>query len=178
MRIMGIDPGLSGALAVIDTETGEVFVDDMPVIEVLRKRVRSKRTKKMRDKVRRAVCGKRVADWVEEFKPDVAIVEKVGSRPGEGVVSVFTFGESYGKVCGAVEAMNVQLLSVTPAVWKRHTGLLGTDKKASIRAACRMFPKVRDRLSRVKDNGRAEALLIAAYGHKVHFPRGVDKRTH
>lgn len=168
---MGIDPGLSGGLALIDTKTGETVLDDMPVIEVSRKRVRSKKTKKMRDKVKRAVCGRRVADWVEQNEPDVAVVEQVGSRPGEGVVSVFAFGEAFGKVIGAVEAMNVRVLSVAPVVWKRKLGLLGTDKKASIRLACRTYRSARSRLTRVKDNGRAEALLIAHVlrVHATHF---------
>lgn len=166
-RIMGIDPGLSGALALQDTDTGEIILSDMPLLTVSTKRVRSKKTGKMRDKTRRSVDGKSVADWVEVHNPDYAVVEKVSSRPKQGVVSVFSFGEAFGKVCGAVEAMNVPLYAVMPAVWKREAGLLGLDKQASIRLACKRFPGAKPHLKRKKDNGRAEALLLTDYPVEV-----------
>ncbi len=162
-RIMGVDPGLSGALAMLDTKTGEVVLDDMPVVVLSTKRIRSKRTGKMTEKKRRAVCGKAVGDWVEQHQPDVAVVEAVASRPEQGVVSVFSFGEAYGAVVGAVTAMNVPVVRVTPAVWKRTFGLIGTDKKASLARARKLHKVAAQRLARVKDNGRAEALLLAHY---------------
>ncbi len=163
MKIMGVDPGLSGALAILDTESKAVVLMDMPVTVLSSKRVRSKKTGKMRTKDRRAVCGRSIGDFVEMYAPDVAIIESVASRPEQGVVSVFAFGESYGAACGAVEAMNVPVVRVPPAVWKRHVGLLRTDKKASLKKARLLYRKARPQLQRVKDNGRAEALLIAHF---------------
>lgn len=163
MRIMGIDPGLSGALGLIDTKTGEIQVVDMPLRVQSSKRVRSKTTGKMRDKVKRVVDGRAVADWIEAHQPDEAIVEAVASRPQQGVVSVFTFGESYGAVCGAVEAMCLPLHRVPPRVWKARAGLLNQDKSASLTLARTTFASAAPHLKRAKDNGRAEALLIAWY---------------
>lgn len=173
-RVMGIDPGLSGALALIDTKTGEVVVDDMPLLDLSSKRVRSK-SGKMRTKVKRVVDGKAIGDWIEKHAPHIAVVESVASRPEQGVVSVFAFGESYGAVCGAVTAMNVPVNRVPPAVWKRALGLLRQDKKASLVKARKLFGRSKDKLRRVKDNGRAEALLIAHYG-VMHTKCG--NRTH
>lgn len=163
MRIMGIDPGLSGALALLDTKTNEIVLADMPTIILSTKIVRSRKGGKKRTKVRKAVDGKAVGDWVEHNRPDIAIVEQVGSRPEQGVVSVFTFGEAFGAVVGAVTAMNVPMERVFPAKWKRALGLIGTDKKASIKLARRKYRKTVPLLSRAKDHGRAEALLLAHY---------------
>lgn len=163
MRMMGVDPGLSGALALIDTDTGEIVVDDMPVVELSRKRVRSKRTGKMRDQVKRCVDGKAVGDWIDLHQPDEAIIEQVASMPKQGVVSTFSFGESFGAVCGAIEAMNVRLHRVRPAVWKRSVGLIGTSKGASLALARKTYARAAKRLKRKRDDGRAEALLIARY---------------
>jgi crossover junction endodeoxyribonuclease RuvC len=166
MRVMGIDPGLSGGLALIDTRTGEVVVDDMPVLVVSSKKVRVKKGKKagtLRKKDKLTVDGKAVGDWVEKYEPDVAVVEAVASRPEQGVVSVFAFGEAFGAVCGAVAAMNIPVQRVAPSVWKRRLGLIGVDKKASLKVARKLYKRAEARLGRVKDNGRAEALLIAHY---------------
>jgi crossover junction endodeoxyribonuclease RuvC len=161
MRIMGIDPGLSGALALLDTRTKEIVLADMPVVTLSTKTVRKGGRK--RTKVHKVVDGKAVGDWVERHRPDVAVVEQVGSRPEQGVVSVFNFGEAFGAVTGAVTAMNVPLDRVYPAKWKRALGLIGTDKRASIKLARRKFKKSVPFLSRAKDHGRAEALLLAHY---------------
>lgn len=164
MRIMGIDPGLSGALALLDTTSKEIVLADMPTVVISQKKVRSRtRGGRKRTKPHRVVDGKAVGDWVELHRPDVAIVEQVGSRPEQGVVSVFNFGEAFGAVTGAVTAMNVPLERVYPAKWKRALGLIGTDKKASIKLARRKYTQAVPFLSRVKDHGRAEALLLAHY---------------
>lgn len=177
MRMMGVDPGLSGALALIDTETGEIVVDDMPLVELSRKRVRSKRTGKTREKVKRCVDGRAVGDWIDLYQPDEAIVEHVASMPKQGVVSTFAFGESFGAVCGAIEAMNVRLHRVRPAVWKRGVGLIGAGKGASLALARKTYSQAAKRLKRKRDDGRAEALLIAQYALAIRrAQRGTGNR--
>lgn len=173
MRILSADPGLSGGLAFRDTSTGEIEVIDMPVRVVSSKRVRVKAGKKkgqMRVKDKRAVCGRQVADFVEKVQPDFAIVELVGSRPKQGVVSVFAFGEAYGSVVAAIEAMNVTVYRVPPVVWKRRAGLIGLPKSASLTLARKKWKKAGAFLSLKKHEGRAEALLIGDYAEaaKVH----------
>lgn len=161
VRIMGVDPGLSGGLGLIDTKTGEVIVDDMPVRVLSTRRVR--RNGKMVTKVKRVVDGKAVGDWIEKHRPHRACIELVASRPYQGVSTTFTFGEAYGCVSGAIEAMNVPLDRVTPLVWKRKLGLIGASKRGSLDLARKKFKRAANRLDRMKDNGRAEALLIAEY---------------
>lgn len=173
MRVVGVDPGFKGGLGLIDSVTREVVVIDMPVRVMSSKRVRVKKGKKkgtMRQKDRRIVCGKGVADWIEEVQPNIAVVELVGSRPGEGVSSVFAFGSTWGAVIAAIEAMNVQVVFVTPASWKRGVGLIGKDKSASLTLARKRYKKVAHHLSLRKHEGRAEALLIAddAISRLVH----------
>lgn len=166
MRILSADPGLSGALAFRDTTTGALEVIDMPVRVLSVKRVRVKKGKhkgKMRDKERRAVCGRSIADFVERVQPDFAIVEQVASRPKQGVVSVFSFGEAYGSVVAAIEAMNVTVHRVSPTVWKRRAGLIGLPKSASLTLARKKWKKATSVLKLKKHEGRAEALLIGDY---------------
>jgi len=161
MRMMGVDPGLSGALALIDTRTGEVVVDDMPVRVLSTRRVR--RRGKMVTKVKKVVDGKAIGDWIEKHQPHRACIELVGSRPHQGVSTTFTFGEAYGCASGAIESMNVPLDRVTPLVWKRKLGLIGASKRGSLELARRKYKHAAKRLARTRDNGRAEALLIAEY---------------
>lgn len=163
---MGVDPGLSGALALIDTKTGHAVVDDMPLLILKEQMIKSRKTGKKRKKVTRVVDGKAIGDWVEKHQPHRAIIEKVGSRPQQGVATTFTFGEAYGAAYGAVTAMGVPIERVTPQTWKRALGLIGTDKKASIILARRKYKKLHNRLARAKDDGRAEALLLAEYAAK------------
>jgi crossover junction endodeoxyribonuclease RuvC len=86
--------------------------------------------------------------------------------PGQGVTSMFNFGRSYGDVRGVIGAMEVPLHFVTPQKWKKHFGL-SSDKEQSRLRAIRMFPAVADSFKRKKDDGRAEAALIALYGSEV-----------
>lgn len=163
---MSVDPGLSGAIALINTATGEAVVDDMPFIIVKEHMVKSRKTGKKRKKVTRVVDGKAIGDWIEKYQPHRAVIEKVGSRPQQGVATTFTFGEAYGTACGAITAMGVPLERVRPQDWKRALGLIGTDKKASILLARSKFKRLSKRLARAKDDGRAEALLIGEYAAK------------
>lgn len=155
MRILGIDPGTTGALALL--EAGR-FVDvaDMPVI------VRSSRGKKQQ--VNAAEFAALVRAWV----PDAAVVElvqampRVGSKAGMGAASAFNFGESAGVVRGVLSALMLETHYVTPQSWKKRAGLKGSDKEASRLKAVQLWPEAP--LGRKKDQGRAEALLIARYG--------------
>tara|TARA_Y100000310_G_scaffold345340_1_gene463935 strand:- start:7851 stop:8306 length:456 start_codon:yes stop_codon:yes gene_type:complete len=99
------------------------------------------------------------------FKPTVYI-EKVNSRPGQGVVSVFTFGKSYGVWLGLCSAHNMKVVEVTPQKWKKHFGLIGKDKQASIDKAKELFPNVdlKPGRLRVDSDGIAESILICKYG--------------
>ena len=147
--ILGCDPGLSGAIAVYFPDHPNVIaIHDMPVDG-------------------KSVDGYELAKIIRQYNPEVAFVEKVHSMPNQGVASTFTFGESYGAAKGVLSALNIPIELVTPRQWKKEFELT-SDKNESLELA-RMFWPDSDKFKRKKDNGRAEAALIAMYGYKLQF---------
>lgn len=143
MKLLGVDPGLTGALAFLSTIRNSVEVFDMPIVGG-------------------EVDTVGLAELIRGQAPDYAIVEQVASRPGQGVSSVFKFGMSYGAALAAIGALKIPHRRVTPAVWKKAFGLT-SDKKKSRLLAISMWPAGRMQFARAKDDGRAEAALLAAY---------------
>lgn len=144
MRIAAIDPGITGAIALL-AEQARVW--DMPAV----------------GGTRRIVNGALLADILSEAAPDLLVIEQVAARPGQGVVSMFNFGFSAGLATGVAQGLKIPTKTVTPAQWKRHFGLTGKDKDDARRKALEMFPGLSDNLKRKMDVGRADALLIAAF---------------
>jgi crossover junction endodeoxyribonuclease RuvC len=142
--ILGVEPGLGGALAFYFPSQGVVSVEDMPVVA---------------SDVDAATLAARVA----QMRPDVAIVELAASRPGQGVASVFKFGCGFGILRGVIAASGVPLLLVSPTKWKWHFGL-DADKEKSRALALHLWPARADLFGRKMDHGRAEAALLARYG--------------
>ena len=157
MRILGVDPGLSGALALLDPDDMTVTVHDMPTFEV-------KGGKKTRHELNVAAVAKLLA----VHRPNFAFVEKVGAMPGQGVVSMFRFGEAYGALQGVIAALDIPVYFVLPQKWKGRLGLKDSSKGAARREATRLFPAYAQTFARVKDDGRAEATLIALYGAREY----------
>jgi crossover junction endodeoxyribonuclease RuvC len=142
---MAIDPGVNGAFAVL-LVNGEFWdCDELP------------RFAKM-------VNAVEFSNRLNSLRPASAIIEKVASRPGQGVSSVFTFGCAYGVVIGCLAGLGAPISYVTPAKWKAHFRLLGKDKDASRELAIRLYPKAAPKLTLKKHQGRADALLLARYG--------------
>lgn len=160
---VGIDPGLSGAVAVIDEKKNVIGCWDTPVIEV------KKGKKKHREYVITEMASILSALLVEDkkacFDVQVAGLEHVHAMPKQGVHSMFQMGMGLGVWMGIVAALGLPMEQVTPQAWKKSMmGVgIGNDKGASIVQAVRLFPKASNLLSRKKDHGRAEALLIAEY---------------
>ena len=150
--ILGIDPGLSGALAFFDYEKGQLTIFDMPVHEVERN-----------GKSKREVSPQRLAMLVRGIDVRRAIVEKVAARPGQGVTSMFGFGRSFGVEEGVLAALNIPVTYVTPQQWRKATQVR-EGKHGSRQRATELFPKHAGEFARVKDDGRAEASLIAYHG--------------
>lgn len=150
---LGIDPGLSGALALYNAGLGAVEVFDTPTLEINGKRIVDLAT---------------LALWFRENGPRIgqATIEQVGAMPGQGVSSMFKFGEVYGIAQAFVAAHFIPIQLVRPNVWKKALGLNG-EKDASRRLASQHFPEYAYLWSRVKDDGRAESALIALYGSSV-----------
>lgn len=150
MRVVGIDPGLSGAIACVSDDT--VIVWDTPTFEVVKGK-----------KKRRQINATMFASILAEASPDHVVIEQVNAMPGQGVSSMFNFGRSLGVAEGVVGAMRIPLTMVTPQKWKKALSL-SQDKGESRRRASLLFPGNAEDFSRVKDDGRAEAALMA-YWH-------------
>jgi crossover junction endodeoxyribonuclease RuvC len=143
--ILGCDPGLGGALALYAEDAPEkISAEDMPVLAG-------------------QVNAVLLADIIRTYKPDLAIVERVGARPKQGVTSCFNFGRSFGVILGTLAALNVRTELVAPTQWKRFFRL-PSDKEASRAYALAHWPARAELFRRKKDEGRAEAALLALYG--------------
>ena len=142
--ILGLDPGLSGAVAFFYPSHPEAIgCYDMPIVD-------------------RRVNGAALYDIIQQHRPDLAIIEAVHSMPGQGVSSSFNFGVSYGIAQGVVAAAKVPVVFVSPGKWKKYFGL-SADKEQSRSMAINKWPDS-DHFRKKKDEGRAEAALMALYG--------------
>ena len=146
---IGIDPGVNGAIAVLEDQQ-LIALFDMPVMNLSGKK--------------QQVNAPKLAEIIGSGSPraDVAYVEQVHSMPGQGVSAMFNFGTSYGIVKGVLGALQIPMVLVSPAVWKRRAGLTGKPKDASRTLAQQLYPAAP--LGRKKDIGRADAILIARFG--------------
>jgi len=148
--VIGIDPGISGAIAVFDWYTKKlVEIIDMPTLEV-----ESGKTKK------RHISAVSLANYLVGFTDTHVVIERVGALPGNGSVSMFNFGRSAGIIEGVVAALEMPNTYVTPAAWTKAVGR-AAGKDASRMRAMELFPSKADLFKRAKDDGRADAALIA-----------------
>jgi len=150
LNIVGIDPGLSGAIATITP--GGLIVEDMPTVEIV-----------VNGKKRRSVPPALLVEILKNSNPDKVILEQVGVRPGEGAVGAFSFGRGFGQIEGILAALNFPTILVYPATWKRKMSI-PADKGGARMKAMALFPKNAELFKRVKDDGRAESALLAYYG--------------
>ena len=152
MIYIGIDPGLSGAIAFLDTEKGVLSINDMPTLEV-----------KRNNKAKKEVSPIGVAIFLGQTR-DVsrAVLERVGAMPGQGVTSVFSFGRSVGIIEGVLATMLIPVDIVTPQAWQKAAGVRGGKDGSRLRA-CELFPNYAELFARKKDDGRADAALMAWY---------------
>lgn len=153
--VLGVDPGLSGAVAILRGDTVELL-EDLPVVQFSTARIKHR------------IDGAMLASLIEPFASDIrlAVVEHVGARPGEAASGAFCFGFTSGCILGVLGALRVPYVTPSPIKWKNAMGL-GKDKTLSRSRAVAMFPDAAPKLARVKDHDRAEALLLAAYGAKL-----------
>lgn len=148
---IGIDPGVSGAIAV--RSNNEVWVENIPVVKV-------KTGKGYRTHYDIAALVSCLRGWTDDGAATcIAVVEKVGPMPRDGCIQAFSLGHGLGILEGVLTSFGVQTMLVAPRVWKKTMGLT-SDKELSRRRALEAFPELADRLTRKKDEGRAEALLL------------------
>lgn len=150
IMIIGIDPGITGAVAILNDDGSLHDVFDMPVIQPgKRKRINS------------SGLARLIEENMSEFVT-VAYIEQVGAMPGQGTASMFSFGHAAGVADGVLAALSIPIEYVTPQIWKKNYSLNGKDKEASRAKGIQLYPQAS--LARKKDVGRAEAILIARYG--------------
>lgn len=155
MIIIGIDPGLSGAIAFYDTVEQAVEIVDMPVLELVRN-----------GKKKREVSAQALANQLAGRKVNSAFLERVNAMTGQGVTSVFSFGRSTGIVEGVLAAYDIPTTLVTPQAWQKAVNQRA-GKDGSRERAMQLFPAQADLFQRKKDDGRSDAALIAYYGAKT-----------
>jgi crossover junction endodeoxyribonuclease RuvC len=150
-RIIGIDVGLNGAIAMMRGETLTGIVD-MPTVSLTRNGV-----------AKRQISIPELISILDEFKPEEAYCERVFAMSGQGVTSVFSFGRSLGAIEGVLAARLIKTTLVTPQAWQKGMGVSGGKDGARARAM-ELFPHNVDYFKLKKHDGRADAALIAAWG--------------
>ena len=160
MYIISIDPGISGAICFF--ENGSVVdVIDMPSM------ADGKKNKKQ-------VNGSQIYNEINlkirnvDKKKIVVVIEQVSAMPGQGVTSMFNFGQSFGVIKGICSAMQLPVFFVRPAKWKKYFNLINSQKDASRARAIEIFPYFSSQLSKKKDSNKADAILIASFYYETH----------
>ena len=160
MLVIGIDPGLSGSIC---------FFQDGIIIDVVEMptMIEGKKNKKQ-------VNGSQICNEISERiikldKKDVkVIIEQVSAMPGQGVTSMFNFGQSFGILKGICSAMQLPMYFVRPVKWKKYFNLINSEKDASRTRAIEIFPYFSSELSRKKDSNKADAILIASFYYETY----------
>ena len=160
MLIIGIDPGISGAICFL--EEGKILdVIEMPTMA---------EGKKNKKQVNGSQIYNEIKEKIDKSKnKDVRVViEQVSAMPGQGVTSMFNFGQSFGILKGICSAMQLSMFFVRPAKWKKYFSLINSEKDASRARAIEIFPYFSSELSRKKDSNKADAILIARFYHETY----------
>ena len=159
--VIGIDPGFRGAVAITDGKTIHDILD-MPL----------NAPRVLAPEARQTIDAEALARYLSIWAPKctLAVIEGVHAMPGQGESSTFRFGEGYGMLQGImathVAASNIRVILPRPSVWKMQMGVTA-DKGSSLRLARKLFPEFETKyFSRIKDDGRAEALLLALFGRR------------
>jgi len=160
MFIIGIDPGISGSICFF--EDGKILeVIEMPVM------IDGKKNKKQ---VNGAQIYNEFSKRINKKQDDEVrvVIEQVSAMPGQGVTSMFNFGQSFGILKGICSAMQLPMFFVRPAKWKKYFNLINSQKDASRTRAIEIFPYFSTQLSKKKDSNKADAILIASFYHETH----------
>ena len=160
MLIIGIDPGISGSIC---------FFEDGKIIDVLEMPTMTD-GKKNKKQVNGAQIYNEISTKIRSIEKQNlrVIIEQVSAMPGQGVTSMFNFGQSFGILKGICSAMQLPMYFVRPAKWKKYFGLIKSEKDASRTKAIEMFPYFSSQLSKKKDSNKADAILIASFYYETY----------
>ena len=160
MLIIGIDPGISGSIC---------FFQDGKIIDVVEMPTMTE-GKKNKKQVNGSQIYNEISERIKKLdKKDIkVIIEQVSAMPGQGVTSMFNFGQSFGILKGICSAMQLPMYFVRPAKWKKYFNLINSEKDASRTRAIEIFPYFSSQLSRKKDSNKADAILIASFYYETY----------
>ena len=160
MLIIGIDPGISGSIC---------FFQDGKIIDVVEMPTMTE-GKKNKKQVNGSQIFNEISSRIKKLdnKDIKVVVEQVSAMPGQGVTSMFNFGQSFGILKGICSAMQLPIYFVRPAKWKKYFNLINSEKDASRTRAIEIFPYFSSHLSRKKDSNKADAILIASFYYETY----------
>ena len=159
MRIIGIDPGLSGGIAILDDL--KIFdIYDMPIMS---------EGKKNKNQLNSAQLVNLLKKNIIENEEVSVVVEQVNAMPGQGVTSMFNFGQTFGAIKGVCAALELPIFFVRPSKWKKHFELINSSKDSSRTKVIEMYPTLSDNLSRKKDVNKSDAILIARFFNETRL---------
>ena len=160
MLIIGIDPGISGSIC---------FLQDGKIVDVVEMPTMTE-GKKNKKQVNGSQIVNEISEKIKELdKREIkVIIEQVSAMPGQGVTSMFNFGQSFGILKGICSSMQLPMYFVRPAKWKKYFNLINSEKDASRTRAIEIFPYFSNQLSRKKDSNKADAILIASFYYETY----------
>jgi len=159
MIIIGIDPGLSGSIC---------FFEDGKILDVVEMPTMTERKKNKKQVNGSQIYNEILKRTSNLDKSDIKVViEQVSAMPGQGVTSMFNFGQSYGILKGICSAMQLPVYFVRPAKWKKYFNLINSEKDASRTRAIEIFPYFSSQLSKKKDSNKADAILISSFFYET-----------
>jgi crossover junction endodeoxyribonuclease RuvC len=160
MLIIGIDPGISGSIC---------FLEDGTIKDVLEMPTMTE-GKKNKKQVNGSQIFNEISSRIKTYekKNIKVVIEQVSAMPGQGVTSMFNFGQSFGILKGICSAMQLPIYFVRPAKWKKYFNLINSEKDASRTRAIEIFPYFSSNLSKKKDSNKADAILLASYFNETY----------
>ena len=160
MLIIGIDPGISGSIC---------FFQDGKIVDVVEMPTMTE-GKKNKKQVNGSQIFNEISEKIKKLdkKEIKVVIEQVSAMPGQGVTSMFNFGQSFGILKGICSAMQLPMYFVRPAKWKKYFNLINSEKDASRTRAIEIFPYFSGQLSRKKDSNKADAILIASFYYETY----------
>ena len=160
MLIIGIDPGISGSIC---------FFEDGKILDVINMPTMTD-GKKNKRQVNGAQIYNEISKRVKKYEKENirVIIEQVSAMPGQGVTSMFNFGQSFGVIKGICAAMQLPIYFVRPTKWKKYFNLINSEKDASRTKAIEIFPYFSSHLSKKKDSNKADAILIASFYYETY----------
>ena len=159
MKIIGIDPGLSGAIVILE-ENKVLGMFDMPVMA---------EGKKNKRQLNSAQLVNIINEHIKKNEEIAVVVEQVNAMPGQGVTSMFNFGQTFGAIKGVCAALELPIFFVRPSKWKKHFELTNSSKDSSRTKVIEMYPSLSSQLSKKKDVNKSDAILIARFFNETRL---------